>query len=119
MTWSRPYTQESYQEYLTSPHWQRLRSMYHGRPCYWCNHGDYRSELHHISYDHLYREKINVDIFPLCRKHHQQANFYWGKWKVPYKHLKRWFWIRTAVYGLTTGFLGKVADGIIYAILNI
>lgn len=56
----------TYKEYLSSFHWQDLRSKYLTR-CVVCGK---KAELHHRTYQRLGKEK-ETDLISLCREHHE------------------------------------------------
>lgn len=62
----------SYEEYLTSPHWQNIKLTYPGiRRCKVCNSKGVH--LHHRNYRNLGNEQPG-DLVPLCKKHHDDVH---------------------------------------------
>lgn len=63
----------TYDEYLRSAHWQRLRRQFKSRDarCYLCR--SRRFELHHRTYERLGCEVID-DLVPLCRWCHKDVH---------------------------------------------
>lgn len=65
----------NYRRYLLSPQWADTRARYEasGRPqkCMVCHDPHY--ELHHRTYKHLGKERLD-DLIPLCRDHHDQVH---------------------------------------------
>ncbi len=69
----------NYQEYLNSPHWQRLRVRILKRDGYKCTQCNETKELdvHHLSYDRLGQER-DEDVATLCRRCHNDEYYYQG-----------------------------------------
>lgn len=73
-----------YRDYIQSDRWRALRlktfSMTNNR-CVGC--GDKCTECHHLSYDNLGKERIGIDIVPLCSKCHKKCHYkkYWDNKK--------------------------------------
>lgn len=66
---------KQYINYLHSPEWNNLRSVVFKlvkNKCVSC--GGQCSELHHLNYDRLGREKIGKDVVPLCKKCHKKCH---------------------------------------------
>jgi hypothetical protein len=66
---------QTYEAYLKSDHWQRVRRLKfarNGARCEECG-GRSRLEVHHLSYDRLGRERLE-DLKVLCRACHASAH---------------------------------------------
>lgn len=62
---------QNYHEYLRCDHWIAFRNAYfqsHDKTCWHC-HSNYKTCLHHITYDRIGAETDN-DVIPLCRHCH-------------------------------------------------
>lgn len=73
-----------YTDYLESDKWKSLRASCFkatNNKCVGC--GDKCTNLHHLSYDNLGRERLAVDVVPLCHKCHRKCHFkkYWNNKK--------------------------------------
>ena len=67
---------KQYINYLHSPEWQQLRLTVFKlvkNKCVSC--GQRCTELHHLNYDRLGREKIGRDVIPLCKKCHRKCHY--------------------------------------------
>ena len=75
-----------YPDYLKSRHWHALNEdilFRRGAQCYICTRKS-TLVLHHVSYKHLYHEKLNRDLYILCFDCHTQAHFWtFFRLKVP------------------------------------
>lgn len=62
----------SYQDYLRSPHWRRLRAAYRAsclrQDCYCCGEAE-NTDLHHKTYERMGEERF-ADLIPLCERCH-------------------------------------------------
>lgn len=75
---------EEYTKYLLSDRWQLLRAEIFKSTnyrCVGCN--DKCTDLHHLSYDNLGKEKAGIDVVPLCKKCHKKCHYkkYWDNKK--------------------------------------
>lgn len=64
-----------YLNYLSSNHWKRFNSIYRkrvGNRCEFC-WSDKRTELHHITYARIGKER-NSDVVLLCHSCHNQVH---------------------------------------------
>lgn len=67
----------SYDEYLASPLWSRIRARLF-KVCDVCVCGEAATEVHHMTYKRRYMEgrgKIHKFLIPVCRKCHQRIEF--------------------------------------------
>jgi hypothetical protein len=77
---------QSYDDYLSSPHWLQFKSRYFekkARECDLC--GDPAVELHHITYRNLGRERLQ-DVVPLCRFCHEGTHDHARTDRFEYAH---------------------------------
>lgn len=75
-----------YYEYINSEAWQRKRREFYSSNmfkcfvgegkwnCYCCGRGDVPLDLHHRTYKRLYKERINIDLIPVCRECHNEIH---------------------------------------------
>ncbi len=64
-----------YNKYLLSDNWRRKRVKVlrrDGFRCTVCNEGNLL-EIHHLSYDHVFVEKLS-EVCTLCSKHHRMVH---------------------------------------------
>lgn len=69
-------TKQEYQEYLQSESWKELRLKvleYYNYQCYDCDSN--ATEVHHISYEHLFFDEEFDDCIPLCHDCHVKKHF--------------------------------------------
>ena len=68
----------SYEEYLSSSHWQEItRSLIDLNPrarCWICGKRRHLL-LHHVSYDHLGHERLGIDIYIVCYGCHEEIHW--------------------------------------------
>jgi hypothetical protein len=76
-----------YYEYIRSEAWQRKRRQFYSSNmfkcfegtgkwnCYCCGITDVSLDLHHRTYKRLGKEKINIDLVPVCRTCHEDIHF--------------------------------------------
>lgn len=65
---------DTYDAYLRSPAWRDVRERYRASDLpQVCMCGDTKVDLHHTTYDHVGRERLE-DLVPLCRACHVQAH---------------------------------------------
>lgn len=76
-----------YSLYLQSDHWKHLKKIHitdNPRACCWICGRKNKLLLHHVSYDHLYHEKLNIDIYIVCFDCHTKIHFsFFGLCKTP------------------------------------
>lgn len=63
--------QGNYKEYLSSPEWASKKkkvSYWHGKKCLIC--GNKKVDVHHKTYNKIFKEDVKKDLVPLCRYHH-------------------------------------------------
>jgi len=68
----------TYQEYLSSAHWQDVRKRYYasklnGGGCWACGRKDKPLNLHHKTYKRIGNERLN-DLILLCRDCHKETH---------------------------------------------
>jgi hypothetical protein len=67
-----------YQEYLRSPHWQEVKERYRRsklpQKCKVCGSISFLN-LHHRTYNHLWKENISVHLYYLCKSCHEAIHF--------------------------------------------
>lgn len=85
----------TYGEYLASDHWHALVRRYISHNpkarCFVCGN-PWRLQLHHVSYKHLFHEKMKRDLYIVCGPCHRKQHFgIFGK--KPLKHLRRRIWL--------------------------
>jgi len=72
---SKPHS-KGYDQYLHSERWQKMRleafRMVGGR-CIDC--GGSATDLHHLNYINLGKERIGIDVVPLCLKCHRKCHW--------------------------------------------
>jgi len=71
-----------YKQYLKTPHWQRVRKYFKGKPCFNCGEKKY-IHIHHVSYNNRgnYKKEIN-DCIPLCKYCHKELHDFAKKEKL-------------------------------------
>lgn len=95
-----------YPEYLKTRHWRQLNYIYiWNNPkakCWICGERDKRRLLlHHVSYENLFAEVLNVDIYIVCFKYnkcHKRIHFTITGKKIPIDTqilLNRMKWLRS------------------------
>jgi len=68
-------TFDSYREYLKSDNWRERRKELMeeaGGICADC--GDKATQLHHLNYDNLGEEELDVDVIALCNACHKERH---------------------------------------------
>jgi hypothetical protein len=75
-----------YYEYIRSEAWQRKRRQFYSSNmfkcfkgegkwnCYCCGISNVPLDLHHRTYKRLGKEKINIDLVPVCRTCHDEIH---------------------------------------------
>jgi hypothetical protein len=76
-----------YYSYIKSEAWQRKRRQFYSSNmfkcfegagkwnCYCCEMTDVSLDLHHRTYKRLGKEKIHIDLVPVCRPCHEDIHF--------------------------------------------
>ncbi|GAQ26659.1 hypothetical protein SAMD00023378_0342 [Ralstonia sp. NT80] len=68
--------QATYEEFLSSDHWARMKEVASGRPnykkCEFCSCTDV--ELHHTSYKWIGTKDELRSVISLCRQHHEEVH---------------------------------------------
>ena len=67
-----------YNAYLQTTHWKEIKTKFWNsklrKNCHVCR--SYKNiNLHHRSYNHLWEERIAIDILPLCERCHKDVHF--------------------------------------------
>lgn len=75
------YTGDNYQFYLKTQHWRNLKELHiYSNPhakCWICGFTDKKDLLlHHERYDNLFHEKLEKDVFILCKDCHTEVHFF-------------------------------------------
>jgi len=68
-------TFEEYREYLASDDWRVRRKELMEEADYECSDcGEKAKQLHHLIYDNLGSEELEVDVVPLCTECHKERH---------------------------------------------
>lgn len=77
---------KEYREYLKSSDWRRKKEKFYSSKlfkklrsngkwkCFCCEEGDKALDMHHRTYKRLGKEKISVDLVPVCRQCHEEIH---------------------------------------------
>jgi hypothetical protein len=83
-----------YYDYIRSESWQIKRRIFYSSNmykhflgqgkwnCYCCQKGDIPLDLHHRTYKRLGRERINIDLVPVCRLCHKDIHDLFNKKEI-------------------------------------
>ena len=77
---------ESYIDYLKSEDWKERRKQLMEEADYTCGEcGAKATQLHHLNYEHLGEEELEIDIVALCKDCHKELHNKnedgYGEWK--------------------------------------
>ena len=65
----------NYLDYIRSPEWRILRTQLLNEAEWICNDcGEKATQLHHINYENLGLEELEIDVIPLCTKCHKERH---------------------------------------------
>lgn len=80
------YRGENYKDYFNTRHWKKLNDeLIDSNPdakCYICRKKN-TLLLHHVKYDNLFAEVLEVDVYILCFNCHTRTHFHLNGKKVP------------------------------------
>ena len=68
-------SREEYIEYLKSAEWNERRKMFMEEADWICSEcGAKATQLHHLSYDNLGEEELDIDVVALCKECHEDIH---------------------------------------------
>lgn len=66
---------EDYRDYLSSDDWKERRKEMMEEAGWVCNEcGNKATQLHHLAYDNLGCEELDIDVIPLCTACHREVH---------------------------------------------
>jgi len=78
-----------YIEYLKSDDWKERRKYLMELAGWACSHcGEKATQLHHLNYNNLGNEELDVDVIAVCKDCHDEIH---GKGEYGYETYKPWY----------------------------